>query len=105
VDDARAQLERHRADSALVLLDAAVDPVNGATPAVHVYAQLVRGFAWREAGNDSLAGVTFDRALADYRELKGRGVDFAPMLRSLADSVQATRHVAARAARLTRRRE
>lgn len=92
---ARGQLRRHRADSALASLDEALDSVNGASPAVRVYAQLVQGMAWRAKGRDSVAAATFGIALAGYRDLTARGVDFAPVVRSLADSV----------GRLTPRRE
>lgn len=92
---ARTQLRRHRPDSALASLDEALDSVNGASPAVRVYAQLVQGMAWRAKGRDSLAAATFGLALAGYRDLTARGVDLAPVVRSLADSV----------GRLTPRRE
>ena len=95
VNTARAQLQRHRADSAIATTDDALDSTNGASPAIRVYAQFVQGMAWRVKGRDSLAATTFSTALAGYRDLVARGVDLAPVLRSLADSV----------GRLTPRRE
>jgi len=88
VDRAREQLRRHRADSALALLADALDSANHASPAIRVYAQLVQGMAWRAKGRDSLATATFSAALAGYRDLTARGVDLAPVLRSLADTVR-----------------
>jgi len=95
VTTAREQLRRHRADSAIATIEDALDSTNGASPAIRVYAQLVQGMAWRAKGRDSLATTTFSAALAGYRDLVAGGVDLAPMLRSLADSV----------GRLTPRRE
>jgi len=88
VDRARAQLRQHRADSALALLADALDSANHASPAIRVYAQLVQGMAWRAKGRDSLATATFSAALAGYRDLTTHGVDLAPVLRSLADTVR-----------------
>jgi hypothetical protein len=88
VTTARAQLRRHRADSAIATIDDALDSTNGASPAIRVYAQFVQGMAWRAKGRDSLATTTFSAALASYRDLVARGVDLAPLLRSLADSVR-----------------
>lgn len=95
VTTARAQLRRHRADSAIATIEEALDSTNGASPAIRVYAQFVEGMAWRAKGRDSVAATTFSAALASYRDLVARGVDLAPVLRSLADSVR----------RLTPRRE
>ena len=88
MDRARAQLRQHRADSALALLADALDSANHASPAICVYAQLVQGMAWRAKGRDSLATATFSAALAGYRDLTTHGVDLAPVLRSLADTVR-----------------
>ncbi|PYP56779.1 MAG: hypothetical protein DMD40_10060 [Gemmatimonadetes bacterium] len=88
VDRARQQLRQHRADSALALLGDALDSTNHASPAIRVYAQLVQGMAWRAKGRDSLATATFSAALAGYHDLTTRGVDLAPVLRSLADTVR-----------------
>ena len=88
VDQARVQLRRHRADSALALLADALDSANHASPAIRVYAQLVQGMALRAKGRDSLATATFSAALAGYHDLTARGVDLAPVLRSLADTAR-----------------
>lgn len=95
VNTARAQLRRHRADSAVATIEDALDSTNGASPAIRVYALFVQGMAWRAQGRDSLATTTFSAALTGYHALVARGVDLAPVLRSLADSV----------GRLTPRRE
>jgi hypothetical protein len=87
-DQARVQLRQHRADSALALLADALDSANHASPAIRVYAQLVQGMALRAKGRDSLATATFSAALAGYRDLTARGVDLAPVLRSLADTAR-----------------
>jgi TonB family protein len=92
---AREQLRRRRADSAIATLREALDSANGASPAIRVYAQFVEGMAWHAQGWDSLASATFSAALAGYHDLIARGVDLAPVLRSLADTV----------GRLTPRRE
>jgi hypothetical protein len=88
VDLAREQLRRHRADSAMALVAEALDSANRASPAIRVYAQFVQGMAWRAKGRDSLATTTFSAALHGYRDLTAHGVDLAPMLRSLADTVR-----------------
>jgi tetratricopeptide (TPR) repeat protein len=76
-------------DSALVVLEDALDPVNGATPAVQVYAELVRGTAWQAKHDTARAAGSFQLGLRRYHELVAQGVDFAPFLRDLADSVRA----------------
>jgi len=88
VDQARVELRQHRADSALALLADALDSANHASPAIRVYAQLVQGMALRTKGRDSLATATLSAALAGYRDLTARGVDLAPVLRSLADTAR-----------------
>jgi len=90
IELARAELRAGRVDSALTHLEDAVDPVNRATPAIRVYAELVEGMAWQTKGDRMRAGSTFDAALAHYEELRMQGVDFAPVLRSLADSIRLT---------------
>ena len=74
-------------DSALTLIDDALDPINGATPAVHVYGELVRGTAWQAKQDTARAAGSLQLGLGHYRELRAQGVDFAPFLRSLADSL------------------
>ena len=90
IEHARGLVRTGLPDSALTLLDDALDPVNGATPAVRVYAELVRGTAWRAKHDPAGAAGAFQRGLHQYHELSARGVDFAPFLRSLADSVGLT---------------
>jgi len=90
IDFARTQLRIGRPDSAIELLEEALDPVNGATPAVRVYAALVEGMAWRAKHDTARAAGSFELGLGQYRELAARGVDFAPFLRSLADSIRLT---------------
>jgi len=90
IELARAELRAGRVDSALTHLEDAVDPVNRATPAIRVYAELVEGMAWQTKGDRMRAANTFDAALAHYEELRMQGVDFAPVLRSLADSIRLT---------------
>ena len=90
VDDARRQLHDQRPDSALLLVNRALDPSNGPTPAIQVYAELVKGIAWHAKKQEPLAAHSFHVALARYHELQRRGVDFAPLLRALADSVRLT---------------
>jgi len=88
VDLARAQLRQHRADSAMALIAEALDSANRASPAIRVYAQLVQGMAWRAKGRDSLATAAFGAALTGYHDLTAHGVELAPVLRSLADTVR-----------------
>ena len=88
---ARTQLTARRPDSALALVTEALDPVTRATPGERVYALLVQGLALRALGRDSLASVAFDSGSAGYRDLVARGVDLAPFLRRLADSVRVSR--------------
>lgn len=98
VTDAREQLRVHRPDSALALVAQALDDVNQATEGERVYALLVQGKAWHVKGKDSLATTAFDAGLAGYQDLTARGVDLAPFLKRLADSIRISRRPAARAA-------
>jgi TonB family protein len=95
VTAARRQLTARLPDSALALVTDALDPAASATPGERVYALLVRGLALRALGRDSLASVAFDSGSAGYRDLVARGVDLAPFLRRLADSVRMGRRRAA----------
>lgn len=88
IDLARTQLRTGRPDSALVLLEEALDPANGATPAVRVYAELVEGRAWQAKRNTARAAESFALGLDHYDDLAARGTDFAPFLRALADSIR-----------------
>src|SRR5262249_51585395 len=90
IDQARAQLGAGRPDSAATLLDMALDSVNGATPAVRIYAQLVRGLMWSAKHDTVRATAAFRLGLDHYRELQSQGVDFAPFLQRLADSLRLT---------------
>jgi TonB family protein len=92
VTAARAQLAAHHGDSALALLRDALDPATKPTAGERVYALLVRGTARSAAGSDSLARVDYDTALAGYQDLTTRGVELAPFLRRLADSLRVARH-------------
>ena len=87
---ARARVAAGRPDSAFALLEAALDAVNGATPAVRVYAELVQGMAWRAKHDTTRAASAIRLGLGHYHELQAQGVDFAPFLRSLADSLRLT---------------
>jgi len=91
VSAARDQLKAHRADSALALTAEALDSANQATPGERVYAELVRGLALHATHRDSLAAQSFTAGLAGYHELTARGVDLAPFLKRLADSIRISR--------------
>jgi TonB family protein len=91
VDAARAKLALHQTDSALVLLQEALDPITQASDAERVYGLLVMGIARTAAGQDSLARATLDTALAGYHRLTDKGVVLAPFLKRLADSVSLAR--------------
>jgi len=88
---ARTQLAARRPDSALALVTTALDPATSATPGERVYALLVQGLVLKKLGKESLASAAFDSATAGYRDLTARGVDLAPFLRRLADSVRMSR--------------
>lgn len=88
VTSARALIAAHQTDSALALLRDALDPATQPTEGERVYALLARGNAWHEAGRDSLARLDYDTALASYQRLTARGVELAPFLKRLADSVR-----------------
>src|SRR5205823_990699 len=90
VGSARAQLAARRPDSALALLaldTSLAHPTDGEL----VYALLVRGVAASRAGRDSAARADLGEGLALYQSLTARGVDLAPFLRRLADSVRLAR--------------
>lgn len=91
IDAARDRLARHQTDSALTLLREARDPVTKATEGERVYGLLVQGMAWTAAGRYTLAREAVDSGLAGYRRLTDRGVDLAPFLKRLADSVRLAR--------------
>lgn len=91
VSSAREQLRARRADSALTLLELALDSANQASAAERVYALLVRGVAWQMKGRDSLATRSLEAGLEGYGDLTARGVDLAPFLKRLADSIRISR--------------
>jgi len=98
VGAARDQLRAGHADSALALTEEALDSANEATPGERVYTLLVRGLALHAKQRDSLAAVSFDDGLAGYRDLTARGVDLAPFLKRLADSIRINRRAASQTA-------
>jgi len=86
-------MRAHRADSALALTEAALDSANNGTPGERVYARLVQGTAWHAKSRDSLAALSFDAGLGELSRSDGRsGVDLAPFLKRLADSIRISRH-------------
>ena len=91
VGAARDQLRARHTDSALVLIEEALDSANGATTGERVYALLVQGLALHANQRDSSAAVSFEAGLAGYRDLTARGTDLAPFLKRLADSIRINR--------------
>jgi TonB family protein len=91
VTAAREQLRARRADSALALTRLALDSANEASAGERVYALLVQGVAWHMKRRDSLATLSLDAGLEGYRDLTSRGVDLAPFLKRLADSIRISR--------------
>src|SRR5256884_6109955 len=92
VGSARAQLAARRPDSALTLLELALDTsLTHPTDGERVYALLVRGAAASRAGRDSASRADLGEGLALYQSLTARAVDLAPFLRRLADSVRLAR--------------
>jgi len=90
VTQARSQLAAGRSDSALSLLDLALDTaLTHPTDGERAYALLVRGLVGRSS-RDSAARVDLRDGLALYQDLRARGIDLAPFLRRLADSVRAS---------------
>ena len=95
---AREQVHTHHADSALALTEQALDSFNQPTAGERVFALLVRATALHQKGRDSLAALAFDAGIAGYRELTARGVDLAPVVKRLADSIRLSRRAATPAA-------
>ncbi len=92
VGTARRQLGAGRPDSALALLEIALDSeLTHPTDGDRAYGLLVRGIAASRAGRDSAARGDLGDGLALYQSLIVRGVDLAPFLRRLADSVRLNR--------------
>jgi TonB family protein len=88
---AREQLRIHHADSALALVAQALDSANQPSEGERVYALLVQGMAWSAKGKDSLAAHSLDAGLEGYHDLTARGIDLAPFLKRLADSIRIAR--------------
>lgn len=91
VTAAREQLRARRADSALALTEFALDSTNQASAGERVYALLVQGLALRILTRDGLATRSLDAGLDGYHDLTARGVDLAPFLKRLADSIRISR--------------
>jgi len=92
VGTARRELAAGHRDSALTLVEIALDTaLTHPTDGERVYALLVRGVAASHAGRDSAGGADLAEGLALYQTLTARGVDLAPFLRRLADSVRLSR--------------
>jgi TonB family protein len=88
VTRARAHLAAGRSDSALTLLDLALDTaLTHPTDGERAYALLARGVVGRSR-RDSAARADRRDGLALYQDLRARGIDLAPFLRRLADSVR-----------------
>jgi TonB family protein len=62
---AREQLRVRRADSALTLIEQALDSVNRPSQGERAYALLVQGIALQKRGRDSLAALSFNAGLED----------------------------------------
>jgi len=92
VGTARRQVGAGRPDSALALLEIALDSeLTHPTDGERAYGLLVRGIAAARAGQDSAARVDLGDGLTLYQRLIARGVDLAPFVRRLADSVRLSR--------------
>ncbi|WP_162897507.1 hypothetical protein, partial [Raoultella ornithinolytica] len=68
-------------------------------PPLEVYSQLVRGLALHSLGRDSLSAAAFDAGAAGVADLTKQGVDLAPFVRQLADSIRRARRNVSAAAR------
>lgn len=92
VGTARRQVGAGHPDSALALLEIALDSeLTHPTDGERAYGLLVRGIAASRAGRDSAARADLGNGLALYQSLIARGVDLAPFVRRLADSVRLSR--------------
>ena len=91
ITSARDQLRAHRPDSALALIEQALDSANQPTAGERVYALLVQGLAFRHKGRDSLATASLDAGIGGYHDLIAQGTDLAPFLKRLADSIRISR--------------
>ena len=89
VGTARRQLGAGQPDSALALLEIALDSEQThPTDGERAYGMLVRGIAASRAGRDRAARADLGDGLALFQSLTARGVDLAPFMRRLADSVR-----------------
>ena len=86
VRDARALLAR-RPDSALVLVRLARDSANHPTRGDVIFSLLVEAVARHERGQDTLSRQAGREALQRLDAARAGGVDFAPVVLGLADSV------------------
>src|SRR5207247_3655029 len=86
VRDARALLAR-RPDSALVLVRLARDSANHPTRGDVIFSLLVEAVARHERGQDTLSRQAGRDALQRLDAARAGGVDFAPVVLGLADSV------------------
>jgi TonB family protein len=92
VGAARAQLASGRPDSAEALLTVALDSaLSHPTEGERAYGLLVRGIAESRAGHDSASRADLGDGVTLVQSLTARGVDLAPFLRRLADSVRMAR--------------
>jgi TonB family protein len=92
VGTARAQLASGRPDSAQTLLTLALDSaLSHPTEGERAYGLLVRGIAESRAGHDSASRANLGDGVTLVQSLSARGVDLAPFLRRLADSVRLAR--------------
>lgn len=89
VTGARRELGAGRPDSARTLLAIALDSgLTHLTDGERAYALLVSGIAEARVGRDSASRRDWSDGLALYQSLTSRGVDLAPFVRRLADSVR-----------------
>src|SRR6267143_3951619 len=92
VGTARRELGAGRPDSARTLLEIALDSaLVHPTEGERSYALLVRGIAASRAGRDSAGRADLESGLALYQNLTARGLDLAPFVRRLEDSVRLSR--------------
>jgi TonB family protein len=88
VRQARALPASSRTDSAEALLDLALGPLAQPSEAARAYALLARGVVRARAGQDTLARRDYQSGLAVFDSVVARGVELAPFVRRLADSIR-----------------
>jgi TonB family protein len=89
VGGARGQLAAGHLDSARALLALALDSaLSHPSDGERAYALLVRGVAQSRTGQDSASRADLEDGVALVQSLTARGVDLAPLVRRLADSVR-----------------